>query len=150
MTSFQAIDILYAEDSPTDAEVTMRALKKVNLGNNLLWVKDGEEALDALLARGRYAQRPWTSPRLVLLDLKMPKVDGLEVVRTIRSTDSLRTLPVVMLTSSAEESDLAKSYALGINSYIVKPIDFTTLSDAVARLGYYWMAMNRVVERDTP
>ncbi|MGA2842007.1 MAG: response regulator [Steroidobacteraceae bacterium] len=146
MSSFQEIDILYAEDSPTDAEVTMRALKKANLGNNLLWVKDGQEALDVLLGRGQYAERLRTSPRLVLLDLKMPKVDGLEVLRTIRSTDSLRAIPVVMLTSSAEESDLAKSYELGINSYIVKPIDFTSLSDAVARLGYYWVAMNRLAE----
>lgn len=146
MTEFRPVDILYAEDSATDAEVTLRALRKVNLGNNLLWVKDGLEALDALLGRGSYAGQRRTTPRLALLDLKMPKVDGLDVLRTIRATESLRTLPVVMLTSSAEEADLAKSYELGVNSYIVKPVDFTRLSDEVARLGYYWVLMNRLPE----
>ena len=147
MNTCQGIDILYAEDSPTDAEVTMRALRKVNLANNLLWVKDGQEALDVLLGSGSHAGRTPSTPRLVLLDLKMPKVDGLEVLRIIRSTESLRMLPVVMLTSSAEESDLLESYKLGINSYIVKPINFTTLSEVVARLGYYWIAINRLPER---
>jgi len=147
MNAYQGIDILYAEDSPTDAEVTMRALRKVNLANNLLWVRDGQAALDALLDPGPKAGQVRTSPRLVLLDLKMPKVDGLEVLRIIRSTESLRMLPVVMLTSSAEEGDLLKSYALGINSYIVKPINFSTLSEVVARLGYYWIAINRLPER---
>lgn len=147
MNAYQGIDILYAEDSPTDAEVTMRALRKVNLANNLLWVRDGQAALDALLDPGPKPGQARTSPRLVLLDLKMPKVDGLEVLRIIRSTESLRMLPVVMLTSSAEEGDLLKSYALGINSYIVKPINFSTLSEVVARLGYYWIAINQLPER---
>jgi two-component system, response regulator len=146
MNQFRPVDILYAEDSATDAEVTLRALKKVNLGNSLLWVKDGEEALDALLGRGVYAGQRRATPRLVLLDLKMPKVDGLDVLRTIRATESLRGLPVVMLTSSAEEADLVKSYELGVNSYIVKPVDFSRLSDEVARLGYYWVLMNRLPE----
>jgi len=143
MNDFRPVDILYAEDSATDAEVTLRALRKVNLGNNLLWVKDGQEALDVLLARGAYEKQRPARPRLALLDLKMPKVDGLDVLRTIRATESLRRLPVVMLTSSSEEADLIKSYALGVNSYIVKPVDFTRLSDEVARLGYYWVLMNR-------
>jgi two-component system response regulator len=143
MSESRAVDILYAEDSPTDAEVTLRALRKANLGNSLLWVKDGQEALDVLLSRGVHAQQRRVAPRLALLDLKMPKVDGLEVLRTIRATESLRTLPVVMLTSSAEEGDLVRSYELGVNSYIVKPVDFSKLSDEVARLGYYWVAMNR-------
>jgi CheY-like chemotaxis protein len=146
MSEFRPVDILYAEDSATDAEVTLRALRKVNLGNNLIWVKDGQEALDVLLGRGAYEGQPRTMPRLALLDLKMPKVDGLEVLKVIRTTDSLRRLPVVMLTSSSEEADLVKSYQLGVNSYIVKPVDFTRLSDEVARLGYYWVLMNRQPE----
>lgn len=147
MSEFESIDILYAEDSPTDAEVTLRALKKANLANSLLWVKDGQEALNVLLGTGPHAGRKWSPPRLVLLDLKMPKVDGLEVLRVIRSTESLQALPVVLLTSSAEESDLIQSYKLGVNSYIVKPIDFSTLSAVVAQLGYYWMAINRAPRR---
>ena len=143
MSELESIDILYAEDSPTDAEVTLRALKKANLANSLLWVKDGQEALNVLLGTGSHAGRERLQPRLVLLDLKMPKVDGLEVLRVIRSTESLRSLPVVLLTSSSEESDLIESYKLGVNSYIVKPIDFSTLSAVVAQLGYYWMAINR-------
>jgi len=149
MSEFREVDILYAEDSPTDAEVTLRALRKVNLGNNLLWVKDGQEALDVLLSRGAYAQQLRSPPRLALLDLKMPKVDGIEVLRTIRATEALRALPVVMLTSSTEESDLVKSYQLGVNSYIVKPVDFTRLSDEVARVGYYWVVMNRLPDTET-
>lgn len=146
MSEFRPVDILYAEDSATDAEVTLRALRKVNLGNNLIWVKDGQEALDVLLGRGAHEGQPRTMPRLALLDLKMPKIDGLDVLKVIRATDSLRRLPVVMLTSSAEEADLVKSYELGVNSYIVKPVDFTRLSDEVARLGYYWVLMNRQPE----
>ncbi len=146
MSEFRAVDILYAEDSVTDAEVTLRALHKVNLGNNLLWVKDGLEALDALLGRGSYAGQRRTAPRLALLDLKMPKIDGLDVLRTIRATERLRSLPVVMLTSSAEKADLVASYELGANSYIVKPVDSTRLSDEVARLGYYWLLINRLPE----
>lgn len=146
MTTFHPVDILYAEDSVTDAEVTLRALRKVNLGNNLVWVKDGQEALDVLQGRGSHAGQPRKVPRLVLLDLKMPKVDGLEVLKAIRADESLHGLPVVMLTSSAEESDLVRSYELGVNSYIVKPVDFTRLSDEVARLGYYWVIMNRLPE----
>jgi CheY-like chemotaxis protein len=141
---FEPVEILYAEDSPTDAEVTIRALRKVNLGNHLVWVKDGQQALDLLLARGGSSTAANALPRLVLLDLKMPKVDGLEVLRIMRNTESLRRLPVVMLTSSAEETDLVKSYQLGVNSYIVKPVDFSKLSDEVARLGYYWVVMNRL------
>lgn len=146
MSEFRPVDILYVEDSATDAEVTLRALRKVNLGNNLIWVKDGQEALDLLRGHGAYASQPRTVPRLVLLDLKMPKVDGLEVLKAIRATEALRCLPVVMLTSSAEEADLVRSYELGVNSYIVKPVDFTRLSDEVARLGYYWVLMNRLPE----
>ena len=146
MTDYECIDILYAEDSPTDAEVTLRAMRKANLANNVIWVKDGQEALELLLNSGPRATHARSTPKLVLLDLKMPKVDGLEVLRVIRSTPSIRRVPVVMLTSSAEEGDLVSSYELGVNSYIVKPIDFTALSAVVAQLGYYWMAINRRAE----
>lgn len=144
MSDFQPVEILLAEDSSTDAEITIRALRKVNLGNQLVWTKDGEEALDFLHQRGNYADRRSGLPKLVLLDLKMPKVNGIEVLREIRAEAHLRTLPVVMLTSSAEETDLVRSYELGVNSYIVKPVDFVKLSDEVARLGYYWVVMNRM------
>ena len=147
MNTYECIDSLYAEDSPTDAEVTLRALRKANLANNLRWVKDGQEALDVLLNAGPSVVHVRSMPRLVLLDLKMPKIDGLKVLRVMRSTESTRTIPVVLLTSSAEEGDLSRSYTLGVNSYFVKPIDFVSLSAVVAQLGYYWMAINRLPER---
>lgn len=143
MSEFEQVEILYAEDSATDAEITLRALRKANFANQIQWVKDGAEALDFLHYRGQYETRKSGRPRLVLLDLKMPKVDGLEVLREIRANAGLRTLPVVMLTSSNEEGDILRSYDLGINSYIVKPVDFSKLSDHVARVGYYWAVINR-------
>jgi two-component system response regulator len=143
MSEIEVVEILLAEDSPTDAEVTQRALKKANIANPLLWVKDGAEALEYLHRRGRFAARAIGRPRLVLLDLKMPKVDGIEVLREIRATAALQTLPVVILTSSAEESDVVRSYALGVNSYIVKPVASQRVFDEIARLGYYWLIMNR-------
>jgi CheY-like chemotaxis protein len=136
MSEVEEVEILLAEDSATDAEVTQRALKKANIGNPLLWVKDGAEALDFLHHRGRYAGRASARPRLVLLDLKMPKVDGIEVLRDIRATPTLQTLPVVILTSSSEESDVVRSYALGVNSYIVKPVESQKVFEEIARLGY--------------
>jgi two-component system, response regulator len=143
MNEVEEVEILLAEDSPTDAEVTQRALKKANIGNPLLWVKDGAEALDFLHHRGSFAGRACARPRLVLLDLKMPKVDGIEVLRDIRATPALQTLPVVILTSSSEESDVVRSYALGVNSYIVKPVESQRVFEEIARLGYYWLIMNR-------
>jgi two-component system, response regulator len=143
MNDVEEVEILLAEDSATDAEVTQRALKKANIGNPLLWVKDGAEALDFLHHRGHFADRARARPRLVLLDLKMPKVDGIEVLRDIRATPALQTLPVVILTSSSEESDVVRSYALGVNSYIVKPVESQRVFEEIARLGYYWLIMNR-------
>jgi two-component system, response regulator len=143
MSDVEEVEILLAEDSATDAEVTQRALKKANIANPLLWVKDGAEALDFLHCRCRFAGRACARPRLVLLDLKMPKVDGIEVLREIRATPALHTLPVVILTSSSEESDVVRSYALGVNSYIVKPVESQKVFDEIARLGYYWLIMNR-------
>jgi CheY-like chemotaxis protein len=142
MNGFEPIEILLAEDSEADAEMTIRALQRNNLANRLFWVKDGAEALDFIFRRGAYVQRPAGLPKLLLLDLKMPKVDGIEVLREVKSNDETRTMPVVMLTSSAEERDIVASYSLGVNSYIVKPVDFAKFVDEVAKAGCYWVLVN--------
>ena len=143
MNEFEAIEILLAEDSEADAEMMIRALQRNNLANRLVWVKDGAEALDFIFRRGAYMQRPMALPKLLLLDLKMPKVDGIEVLREVKSNDETKTMPVVMLTSSAEERDIVASYSLGVNSYIVKPVDFAKFADEVANAGCYWVLVNR-------
>ena len=144
MNTHQHVDILLAEDSTTDAEMTIRALRKCNLANNLLWVKDGREALDFLQQRGEFTGRTNERPKLILLDIKMPRVDGIEVLRVIMGDDHLRVVPVVMLTSSAEERDLLASYQLGANSYIVKPVDSDAFYRTVTDVGLYWMLENKV------
>jgi len=137
------VEILLVEDSSSDAELTIRALRKRNLSNRLHHVVDGAAALDFLLCRGAYAERrPEGGPRLVLLDLKLPKVDGLEVLRTVRADDRIRMTPVVILTSSKEERDVVESYRLGVNSYIVKPVDFDKFAEAVVQMGLYWLLLN--------
>ncbi|TGL60719.1 response regulator [Leptospira sarikeiensis] len=139
-------DILYAEDNPNDAELTLRGFKKNNLVNQVFHVKDGEEALEFLFCRGRYERRDsGGKPLFVLLDLKMPKVDGLEVLREIKSDEKLRAIPVVMLTSSAEEKDIVESYKLGVNSYIIKPVEFEKLIITVSEIGQYWCILNKSV-----
>jgi two-component system, response regulator len=142
MHALEPVEILLAEDSEADAEMTIRALHRHNLANRLVWVKDGAEALDFIFRRGAYAQRPAGLPKLLLLDLKMPKIDGIEVLREVKSNDETRTMPVVMLTSSAEEQDIVASYSLGVNSYIVKPVDFAKFVDEVAKAGCYWVLVN--------
>jgi len=143
MTGFDEVEILLVEDNPEDAEMTIRALRKRNLANQLHWVKDGEEALDYLFCTGQYAGRkPGRAPKLVLLDIKMPKVDGIEVLRRVKGSE-LRTIPVVVMTSSNEERDVLESYRLGANSYIVKPVQFEAFLDTVAKIGLYWMLTNR-------
>lgn len=138
------IEILLVEDSPHDAEMTLRALRKRNLANNIFHVKDGQEALDWLFGEGAYAGRdPACRPKVVLLDLKLPKVDGVEVLRAIRGDPRTPFLPVVVLTSSQEEKDLIATYELGVNSYIVKPVDFENFSAAVATMGHYWLLVNQ-------
>jgi CheY-like chemotaxis protein len=143
MDEMREIEILLVEDSETDAEMSMRALRKHNLADKLVWVKNGAEALDFMFCSGDYAGRPNVQPRLVLLDLKLPKVDGIEVLRRIKSDERTKNVPVVMLTSSAEERDIVESYRLGVNSYLVKPVDFTKFIDSTAQAGFYWAVMNR-------
>ena len=144
--------ILLIEDSPDDELLTIRALKKNNILNDVVVVRDGSEALDFIFGTGTYAGRDTSElPHLVLLDLKLPKVDGLEVLRQLRKNERTSMLPVVILTSSKEESDLAKSYKLGANSYIRKPVDFKQFSDAIKNLGLYWLVLNEVPpDRETP
>jgi len=139
----QKIQILLVEDNPTDAELTMRALRKNNITNLVVWLKDGAEALDFIFRTGAYVHRGNGELRLVLLDLKLPKVDGIEVLRRIKSDDRTRKVPVVMLTSSAEERDIVESYQLGVNSYLVKPVDFTKFVEVVSQAGLYWVLVNK-------
>ena len=147
MDDFEQVEILLAEDNAKDAEMTQRALRKYNLGNRLYWVKDGAEALDFLFCRGAYAGRDLArAPKLVLLDIKMPKVDGIEVLRQVKADERTRVIPVVVMTSSNEERDVMESYRLGVNSYIVKPVEFTSFLEVVAKIGLYWVLTNRVPE----
>jgi CheY-like chemotaxis protein len=138
------IHILLVEDNPEDVELTLDALKRHNLANKVQVVEDGEQALNFIFAKGAYADRSIKDkPKLVLLDLKLPKVDGLEVVCKIKSDNRTKTIPVVMLTSSHEEQDIIESYHLGVNSYIVKPVDFDQFLKSVTDLGLYWLLLNK-------
>ena len=143
MMGMEEVEILLVEDNPTDAELTMRALKRKNMANQVVWVKDGEEALDFIFATGEYSDRnPEDLPKLILLDLRMPKVDGLEVLQQIKAEEKTRKIPVVVLTSSKEDRDIVESYELGVNSYVSKPVEFDQFIDAVSTLGFYWMLIN--------
>ena len=143
MDEFERVDILLVEDNPTDAELTMRALRKGNLANHITWVKEGAEALEFIFRNGAYAGRPDQNPKLILLDLKLPKVDGIEVLKRLKADDRTRAIPVVMVTSSAEGRDIAESYQLGVNSYVVKPVEFDAFSETVVKAGFYWMLVNK-------
>lgn len=137
------VQILLVEDDPSDVQLTMHALHRNNLANDIQVVRDGEEALDFLFCRGNFAGRAWDHPpRMVLLDLKLPKVNGLEVLREIKSDPRTKTIPVIVLTGSREDQDLARCYELGVNSYIQKPIDFNQFVEVVKQLGYYWLVVN--------
>jgi CheY-like chemotaxis protein len=135
--------ILIAEDNANDVELTLAALRGHGIANQIVVVRDGAEALDYLYRRGAYASRSAEQPGVVLLDLKMPKVDGLEVLRTVKADPALRTIPVVVLTSSAEESDLVRSYDLGVNAYVVKPVVFAEFVNAVKVVGQFWAVVNQ-------
>lgn len=138
------IEILLVEDNPADLELTLRALKKNNIANKVQVAEDGEVALDFLFGRGQFADRNTDNkPKVVLLDLKLPKVDGLEVLRTIKADPKTQAIPVVVLTTSKQESDIIESYRLGVNSYIVKPVDFEKFVESVKELGMYWLLMNQ-------
>lgn len=145
MTDPNSVEILLVEDNLSDAELTIRELKKHNMANNLIHLKDGEEALDFLFATGKYAgsrglQYP---PKVVLLDIQMPKVNGIEVLERIKADPKTRSVPVVILTSSKENPDIQKCYELGANSYIVKPVNFDGFAEAIKNLGFYWLLLNQ-------
>jgi two-component system, response regulator len=143
MMDMNAVEILLVEDNPRDAELTIRALKKHNLANKLFHVADGAEALDFLFGRGRYEGRDINeSPKVVLLDLKLPRINGLEVLSAIRADPRTQTIPVVIVTSSAEDPDVETAYQMGANSYVIKPVQFDSFMDAMARIGVYWLMVN--------
>lgn len=143
MEEVDAVEVLLVEDNPRDAELTIRALRKNNLANNFLVLEDGEMALDFLFCRGAYTNRQISyPPKVVLLDLKLPKVNGLEVLRAIKSEKSTSHIPVVIITSSAEEPDIQTAYGLGANGYVVKPVDFEQFSIAMSRVGLFWLLVN--------
>jgi two-component system response regulator len=138
----EAIEILLVEDNPADAELTIHALAKSKLINHIRHLQDGAEALDFLFCRGAYSTRTFNAPRLILLDLKLPKIDGIGVLEQIKSDIRTKAIPVILLTSSKEERDVATSYKLGVNSYIQKPVNFTEFQDVVKQLGMYWLLVN--------
>jgi two-component system response regulator len=141
--SNDVIEILLVEDNMDDAEMTIRALKKVNIANKLMHLEDGEETLDFLFAKGKFKNRSLTNkPKLILLDIKMPKVDGLEVLRQLKSNETTRNIPVIIMTSSGDDMDMIDSYNLGVNGYLVKPVNFENFAKSIVELGYYWSLIN--------
>lgn len=143
------VEILLVEDNPNDVDLTLHAFRKHHLSNHVHVVRDGAEAIDFVFCTGPYStRRLQNGPRLILLDLKLPKVDGLEVLRRIKADPRTRSIPVVVLTSSADERDVLESYNLGVNSYIVKPVDFAQFSDALTTLNMYWLLLNRSPQPD--
>jgi CheY-like chemotaxis protein len=138
------VEILYVEDNPNDIELTLHAFTKFHLANDIVIARDGEEALDLLFGKDKLETGELNNtPKVILLDLKLPKVDGLEVLRKVKSDDRTKTIPVVVLTSSREEKDIIESYRLGVNSYIVKPVDFEKFVEAVKTFGLYWLLINQ-------
>ena len=144
MAAGKDVEILIVEDNPDHADLILRVLKKRNLANRILVARDGREALDFIFGNGVHAGRQVDErPKLILLDLKLPKVDGMEVLKKVKSDERTKVIPIVILTSSQEEWDVSESYKLGVNSYIVKPVTFENFSDAVSELGLYWMLLNK-------
>ncbi|MEA3140759.1 MAG: hypothetical protein QOK23_2928 [Gammaproteobacteria bacterium] len=144
MKEHEAVEILLAEDSDADAEMIMRSLRKGNLVNQVFRVHDGVEALEFIFREGAYHERRGGNPKLILLDLKMPRLGGIDVLRRLKADDATKVIPVVMLTSSAEDRDIQDSYQLGVNSYLVKPVNFSEFTNVVAQVGLYWAVMNRL------
>ncbi|MDP4116384.1 MAG: response regulator [Bacteroidota bacterium] len=139
----EPVDILIVEDNPSDLKLMIKALQKNNLGNKLITLKDGEEALDFLFSKGQFEGRDISNrPKVIFLDLKLPKIDGLEVLQAIKSNELTKVIPVIIVTSSKEEKDVVESYNLGVNSYIVKPVEFDVFVDVISHLGLYWVVMN--------
>lgn len=144
MSGHEEVEILLVEDSPSDAELAMEALKEANFANHVVWVKDGAEALDYVRAEGAYAQRPPEAmPRVILLDLRLPKVDGIEVLERLKVDERTKRIPVVVLTSSKEDRDVLRCYDRGVNSFVTKPVGFEEFAKVVAQLGLYWLLVNR-------
>jgi two-component system, response regulator len=146
MNEFEAVEILLVEDSDADAEMTTRAIRKGNVVNSLVRVHDGVEALEFVFREGAYSQRNGGNPRLILLDLKMPRLGGIDVLRRLKADEKTKTIPVVVFTSSAEERDVVESYKLGVNSYLVKPVDMRDFTNVITQTGLYWAVMNRIPE----
>lgn len=147
MNELQAVEILLVEDNSRDAELTIRALKRKNLANNLYHVEDGVEALDFLFGRGKYSSRDMNEPpKVVLLDLKLPRINGLEVLSALKADERTRTIPIVIITSSAEDPDVKKAYELGANSYVIKPVQFDSFMEAMVKIGIYWLMVNHPVK----
>src|SRR5574338_837228 len=145
--SGNAVEILLVEDNPRDAELTIRALKKRNLANSLYHVEDGVEALDFLCARGKYSGRDaGDTPKVVLLDLKLPRIDGLEVLTAIKADERTKGIPIVIVTSSAEDPDVKRAYQLGANSYVIKPVQFDAFMEAMVKVGIYWLMVNHPIQ----
>lgn len=150
MSDAKEVEILLVEDNMSDAELTIRALKKKNLANNLIHLKNGAEALDFIFGKGEFSARDVNrTPKVILLDLKMPKINGLEVLAKIKGDERTKKIPVVVLTSSNEDPDIKACYALGVNSYIVKPVEFDNFIKAVSELGFYWLLLNEVPHGST-
>jgi CheY-like chemotaxis protein len=145
----EAVEILLVEDNPDDLELALHALEKGNLANKIEVARDGEEALDFLFCRNTYSARTFDCPpRVVLLDLKLPKIDGLEVLRALKNDPRTKSIPVVVMTSSKEQRDMVEGYHLGVNSYIQKPVDFTQFREIIGKLGFYWLVINQAPPRD--
>jgi two-component system response regulator len=144
VSDFEAVEILLVEDSDADAELIVRALRKSSLVNKVVRLRDGVEALEFVFREGAFSGRSGGQPRLILLDLKMPRLGGIEVLRRLKADEHARMIPVVVLTSSAEEQDVVDSYKLGVNSYLVKPVDFASFTSVITQTGLYWAVMNRI------
>jgi two-component system response regulator len=144
MSEFEAVEILLVEDNDADAEMTTRAIRKGNIVNRLVRVRDGVEALEFVFREGAYSNRNGGNPRLILLDLKMPRLGGIDVLRRLKADESAKTIPVVVFTSSDQERDVVDSYKLGVNSYLVKPVDMSAFTNVIAQTGLYWAVMNRI------